>query len=184
MQDNKITFNLLTLLLVLFSLNLGIEMAKHIIRPFLGYATKATSSEAKQYVGSMNRGQQAYFAENATFADNIIEDLQIGVKSQTDHYNYSLETTKMAAFSYAIPRQDARRTVSFGLFSWKQKFEFKGKSYVGTVFLVPDIEKNQKELTTISIICEANLPGQKIPAKPVLRRGVPNCGSETSQIGK
>jgi type II secretory pathway pseudopilin PulG len=34
---------------------------------FLNQANKAKQSEAKTYVGSMNRGQQAYFLENDTF---------------------------------------------------------------------------------------------------------------------
>ena len=56
---------------------------------FLTQASKAKQSEAKQYVGSMNRGQQAVFAEKASFSTNI-PDLGLGIKSETENYKYQI----------------------------------------------------------------------------------------------
>lgn len=56
---------------------------------FTNQANKAKQSEAKQYVGSMNRGQQAVFAEKASFSTNI-PDLGLGIKSETDNYKYQI----------------------------------------------------------------------------------------------
>jgi type IV pilus assembly protein PilA len=47
---------------------------------FLCNANKAKQSEAKQYVGSMNRAQQAKFAENGTFATSV-DALGLGIKT-------------------------------------------------------------------------------------------------------
>ena len=41
-------------------------------------------SEAKQYVSSMNRAQQAYFAENSAFS-NSVAALEIGLRTETNN---------------------------------------------------------------------------------------------------
>lgn len=56
---------------------------------FTNQANKAKQSEAKQYVGSMNRAQQAVFAEKTTFASNI-RDLELGIKEETNNYKYNI----------------------------------------------------------------------------------------------
>lgn len=53
---------------------------------FLNQANKAKHAEAKTYVGSLNRGQQAHFLEYGTFTN--ITDLGIGIPTSTDHYTY------------------------------------------------------------------------------------------------
>ena len=68
---------------------------------FLGCANKAKQSEARTYVGSMNRGQQAYFIEKDAFA-NSIEKLGLGIKTKTVNYQYSMQTTPKTAFSYGV----------------------------------------------------------------------------------
>ena len=68
---------------------------------FLCHANKAKQSEAKQYVSSMNRGQQAYYAENTKFATSIAA-LGIGIKTETTNYKYSVRATKKAAFNYGV----------------------------------------------------------------------------------
>ena len=52
----------------------------------LSCGNKAKQAEAKQYVRSMNRAQQAYFAEQGVFATSL-DALGIGIKSQTTNYN-------------------------------------------------------------------------------------------------
>ena len=56
---------------------------------FTNQANKAKQSEAKQYVASMNKGQQAVFAEKTSFASKI-PDLGLGIKSETDNYKYQI----------------------------------------------------------------------------------------------
>jgi type II secretory pathway pseudopilin PulG len=56
---------------------------------FFNQANKAKQSEAKQYVASMNKGQEAVFAEKASFSTNI-PDLGLGIKSETENYKYQI----------------------------------------------------------------------------------------------
>jgi hypothetical protein len=50
-----------------------------------GCANKARSSEGKTYVGTMNRGQQAFWLENGTFGKSI-PVLDLGIKEETSNY--------------------------------------------------------------------------------------------------
>lgn len=138
--------------------------------------TKLTSAEGKQYIGAMNRSQQANFLEYRNFASSI-KDLQLGIKTQTTYYNYSTRVTDKAAYNYAIAR---REYISEGLFDKRPV-----KTYVGAVFAVP-IPKNSKnpqdELGTVAIICQANAPTTSRPADPTYQNGVLSCGDGTSSL--
>ena len=127
---------------------------------FLDCSLKARQSEGKQYVSSMNRAQQAYFAEKGAFS-NSITALGLGIKTQTTSYNYSISATKNAAFSYALPIRE-RKNLTI---------------YVGAVFL-------GKENTTVSILCQANSPGNTQPPNPILQNDVPVCAAGSSEIFK
>ncbi len=50
---------------------------------------QARQSEAKQYLLSMIQGQKAFYAANTMFASRL-EDLGVGLKSETDNYSYSI----------------------------------------------------------------------------------------------
>ncbi|WP_341737310.1 type IV pilin-like G/H family protein [Microcoleus sp. CAWBG640] len=126
---------------------------------------KAKHSEAKQYVASINKGQQFYYAENNTFS-NSISPLGLGLKNQTTYYNYSAIATKNAAFSYGVARSDNLL------------------SYVGAVFLVPVSQAAKNKMTTVSIICAVNSPGNTKPANPILLKAVPVCASGTELLMK
>ena len=129
--------------------------------PFLNMAYKAKRSEAKQYVSSMNKGQQAYFAENSAFT-NSVDALGLGLKTETPNYKYSTRATKKAAFNYGVS---------------KQKTE---KSYVGAVFLVPAKDGRY----TTSILCEADDRATIEPAEPTYQNGKLICGKGTTQVTK
>ena len=128
---------------------------------FLNMANKSKQSEAKQYVSSMNKGQQAYFAENSDFAISI-DALGLGMKTETTNYKYSLHSTKQAAFNYGVS---------------KQKTE---KSYVGAVFLVPAKDGRY----TTSILCESDDRGTIEPAEPIYQNGKVICGKGTTAVTK
>jgi type IV pilus assembly protein PilA len=124
---------------------------------------KWKDSEAKQYAGSMNRAQQAKYAEDGAFS-NSLTALGLGIKAQTTIYNYSAIATKTAAFSYAVSRSNNLR------------------SYVGAVFLVTVSPYNEK--TTKAILCAANSSGKTQPPNPIIENGVPVCATGTEPLTK
>jgi Tfp pilus assembly major pilin PilA len=126
---------------------------------------KAELSEAKQYVSSMNKGQQVKYAEDGAFS-NSINALGLGLKTQTTNYNYSTISTKNAAFSYGVARSNNLT------------------SYVGAVFLVPVSPAANKEKTTVSILCAANSPRKTQPPDPILQNDNPVCATGTESLTK
>jgi type IV pilus assembly protein PilA len=79
-------FTLIELLVVIIIIGILSAIA---LPSFLNQAAKAKQSEAKTYVGSVNRAQQSYRIENPSFAGDI-SSLQIGINTTTEHYNYTL----------------------------------------------------------------------------------------------
>jgi type IV pilus assembly protein PilA len=127
---------------------------------------KSMQSEAKQYLSSMNRAQQAKYAEDGAFS-NSITALGLGIKTQTTNYNYSIIATKDAAFSYGVSRSNNLR------------------SYVGAVLFVGSVSPgtNNKK-TTVSILCEANSPGKTQLPNPTLLHDAFVCGDGTVAVSK
>ena len=130
-----------------------------------GCGGKSKLSEAKQYVSSMNKGQQAIYAEDGAFS-NSVNALGLGIKTQTTNYNYSTISTKNAAFSYGVARSNNLT------------------SYVGAVFLVPVSQAANKEKTIVSILCVANSPGNTQPPDPILQNYNPVCAAGSSLVNK
>jgi type IV pilus assembly protein PilA len=149
---------------------LGIMIVFAITGPFyISQPSKAKQSEAKQYVGSMNRAQQAYLAENGRFA-NSVDALGLGIKTETTNYKYSVNVAKKAAFQYGLSKDE------------------KLKSYVGAVFLVPSKkvapQAGKNEMTTVAILCLAQSPGMAKPANPTNINGQLACGDGTEIVTK
>ena len=134
---------------------------------FTGCGNKARQSEAKQYVGSMNRAQQAYFVEKGILS-NSVNALGLGIKTQTTNYNYSTVATKNAAFSYALPLSERKNLTS----------------YLGAVFLVPVSPAAKNKKTTVSILCQADSRGNIQLANPILENDVPVCAAGSSEVSK
>lgn len=133
-------------------------------------ARKAKQTEAKQYVSSMNKGQQFYYVEKSVFGTSV-DALGLGLKTETTNYKYSLRATKQTAFNYGVSKQPQL------------------KSYVGGVFRVPakEVVPNAAQneiITTISILCEADKPGPIKPAEPTYENGEIACGKGTTQVTK
>jgi type II secretory pathway pseudopilin PulG len=132
---------------------------------FFEQANKAKKqSEAKQYVGSMNRAQQSKYAENGSFV-NSIEALGLGIKTETTNYRYSMETTKNTVFNYGVAKD-------------KQI-----KSFVGGVFFVK-FDKVTQVTTTVSILCQEKKAGTTKPNPPRLENDRPVCGEGTEEVKK
>lgn len=56
----------------------------------LNQARRAREAEARTYLGAINRAQQTYRLENATFAANMA-DLRINVPTNSPHYTLGFE---------------------------------------------------------------------------------------------
>lgn len=108
---------------------------------------KVRQSEAKQYVSSMNKAQQAFYAEYATFSATL-QKLGIGIKSETENYSYSvvLSNDKRFAQSMALAKID-------GL-----------KNYTGIVFLTKT--SDGQYTSTQSRLCESTQPSKELPGTP------------------
>ena len=110
-----------------------------VLPSFLPQANKAKQSEAKQYIASMNKGQQAYYVEMAEFSNNI-SDLGLGIKSETENYSYNI--SKVNYSRYVISTATAKNEQL--------------KSYSSIVYL--------DDNTTTSMICETDEPSLTAPA--------------------
>lgn len=91
-------FTLIELLVVIIIIGILSAIA---LPSFLNQANKARQSEAQTYVGSINRGQQAYFLEKSTFGK--LSNLELGI-SNTKNYSYdSTPNGTVAAATTATP---------------------------------------------------------------------------------
>jgi type II secretory pathway pseudopilin PulG len=145
---------------------LGIFFAL-VIPPFLSKVTKAKQSEARVYISSMNKGQEAYFVEESVFSTSA-KALGIGIKTETTNYKYSLMTTKKATFNYGVSKQIYL------------------KSYVGAVFVIPatkvDSNSSKNKITTTSILCQADSAGTIKPPEPTNQNGKIACATGTIEL--
>ncbi|NJK67814.1 MAG: prepilin-type N-terminal cleavage/methylation domain-containing protein [Microcoleus sp. SU_5_3] len=126
-------FTLIELLVVIIIIGILSAIA---LPAFLNQANKAKQSEAKQYVSSINKGQQAYYAENTAFGSNI-SVLGLGLKTQTSNYTYEVGSTADGATAIGNPLPAAATAL---------------KGYAGGVGLVTAGEAK----TTQSILCQVS----------------------------
>ena len=130
-------FTLIELLVVIIIIGILAAIA---LPSFLNQAAKARQSEAKTYVGSMNRSQQAYYLEKQSFAPTLTE-LALGIPSTTSNYVYSTTgATKGVAGSAAHAINVASAT------------DANLKSYGGAVNLATPTGTG--EATTLATLCE------------------------------
>ncbi|MEH2392647.1 MAG: type IV pilin-like G/H family protein [Nostoc sp.] len=143
-------FTLIELLVVIIIIGILSAIA---LPSFLNQANKAKQSEAKTYVGSMNRAQQAYYLENSAFT-TAIGSLGLGIQTQTVNYQYTVAYT--AGESVATNRASVNVSTA------------PLKSYVGGLE-VTNLGASS-EATTIAVLCEST--------NPMSNAGV-NAGSTT-----
>ena len=110
-KDNE-GFTLLELLVVIIIIGILSAIA---LPSFLNQAAKAKQSEAKTYVGSVNRAQQSYRIENTSFAGGTtgFNDLQIGIPTQTVNYSYALTAANATSTQVTATSLDADSLKSF-----------------------------------------------------------------------
>lgn len=139
-------FTLIELLVVIIIIGILSAIA---LPSFLNQANKAKQSEAKQYSGSMNRAQQASFAENGKFV-GYVPALGLGIKTQTENYKYSI----VPAADKAAPTLPAATTVVGNIAHADSSVL---KSYIGAVALIDQAG----DKTSTAVLCESKvaLPG-------------------------
>jgi type IV pilus assembly protein PilA len=131
-------FTLIELLVVIIIIGILSAIA---LPSFLNQANKAKQSEAKTYVGSMNRAQQAYFAENGEFAGTTAADFgKLGLGVQTNTANYKYDITGGGAAATTVTNRAIAQKAAI-------------KTYLGGISL-SNIAATS-EATTLSALCEA-----------------------------
>jgi len=125
---------------------------------------RAKQSEAKTYVGSLNRSQEAFYLEKQQFAPNL-EMLATGIPSETANYSYTINRIDpVRVQNYGIAKRDGLRT------------------YIGGVI----ITKSQvsSDLTSLTTICESDQPTTSLPPPIIFIEGQsPKCPSGYSEVG-
>jgi prepilin-type N-terminal cleavage/methylation domain-containing protein len=135
-------FTLIELLVVIIIIGILSAIA---LPSFLNQANKAKQSEAKQYIASINKGQQAFFVENSRFT-TVVADLGLGIKTTTQNYTYSIGTTQLNG-------GDAATAVTSGAASGLA-------TYGGAVYLVASGGGNTSE----TVICENTTTATQVVA--------------------
>jgi len=126
-------FTLIELLVVIIIIGILAAIA---LPSFLNQANKAKQSEGKQYISSINKGQQAYYVENTKFGSSVVA-LGIGIKTQTNNYKYTVDDSQTGVD--AVSNAEPLNTSAL-------------KAYAGNVFLVTSGDAK----TTSTILCETS----------------------------
>lgn len=165
-------FTLIELLVVIIIIGILAAIA---LPSFLNQANKAKQSEAKTYVGSMNRAQQAYYLEKDSFvtAKANLGQLGLGVALETTNYKYDVEgegNTGAEAFTVTAKADAPLKNYAGGV-------------SVGTV-------TTTSEATTLAVLCEAKLPAAVTGGADTGKDGVtfgtgvaPTCAGTFEPIG-
>ncbi|MBS0017820.1 MAG: type IV pilin-like G/H family protein [Arthrospira sp. SH-MAG29] len=116
---------------------------------FLNQANKARQSEARTYVGSINRAQQARFMEAGEFTTQLAQ-LGLGIQSQTANYTYTLAIGDLGATDKGALAKGQGGDVL--------------RSYVGLTFTGAT---GEGERTTFALLCESNDAGVDLTGQAV-----------------
>ena len=137
-------FTLIELLVVIIIIGILAAIA---LPSFLNQANKAKQSEAKTYIGSMNRAQQAYYMEKSnTFAAQANFG-QLGLGIQADTTNYGYRIVGGGANADVVTNQ----AIQGGGNAAKSPL----KGYLGGVATgVVGTEAIGQEATTLAVLCE------------------------------
>jgi len=157
-------FTLIELLVVIIIIGILAAIA---LPSFLNQANKARQSEAKNYVGSVNRAQQAYYLEKQEFAPNLIT-LAVGIPGETPNYGYGVNrftfgkgVTAQQVYGFGLPK--GTDIVSAGTAGTTDPDTFTAalgaplKAYAGVVNVVTPT--GTVDAATLSILCEQDTAG-------------------------
>jgi hypothetical protein len=115
------------------------------------------SSEAKRYIASINREQQAYYAEYGQFSDSLAKldpDAKWNPELQEliEDYNYTIASSMGPVQTLQNQREPAQFESAIAIAQPNDITT--GKSYTGAVFAYK--EKGSDMITTIAAICESD----------------------------
>jgi type IV pilus assembly protein PilA len=155
-------FTLIELLVVIIIIGILAAIA---LPAFLNQANRARQSEATTYVGSVNRGQQAYRLENPTFA-NKIDLLGLGIQTTTQFYNYGRGTVAAPVANELVPPTSGTIGKSIAVSAIPIDTALLG--YTGTAYTLQDSGGNS---TTTALLCISAAPGT-IPTVTIGNEGL------------
>ncbi|WP_353932706.1 type IV pilin-like G/H family protein [Okeanomitos corallinicola TIOX110] len=150
-------FTLIELLVVIIIIGILSAIA---LPSFLNQANKAKQSEAKTYVGSLNKGQQAYFTEKSTFG-TAADVLGVGINTSTVNYDY--------LSAGGLTRADSSGASKVAVL----------RSYGGAVEVRP-VGGNSNDFTSVAILCENDVPGAVAAIAPT---DGTTCAGGSTQVG-
>ena len=161
-------FTLVELLVVIIIIGILAAIA---LPNFLNQSAKAKQSEAKQYIGAINRTQTALRVENPSFATTFD---QLGLGALTG--STSIFTT--TNYSYTISGITDTATVI------AQSKESLLKSYTGGNYRYTN---TVSQSTLTSALCETFQPGTTVVSAPVFTAtagvATTTCGTSLNQLG-
>ena len=112
-----------------------------------GEAAKAYESEAKTYVGSMTRAQQAFYLENNSFSDDM-ESLGLGITTEIEHFKYEISSREDDMTIMTATAVDENLS-----------------SFTGAVFVIPN---DDGYASTEAIVCQSKKASNQPPANPTV----------------
>jgi type IV pilus assembly protein PilA len=152
-QNREKGFNFFPVILVMFILTSAAYffiLPEFVTSPTSGVSRSALRGrqfEGKHYVSSINKAQQAYYTENATFVRQSNAEgwgsLAVGIKTQTSNYKYSISPIG---------------TDGVNAFADASKINKTFKNYTGVVGLVRDPTNLRKKIQQ-AILCETYKAG-------------------------
>jgi len=160
-------FTLIELLVVIIIIGILAAIA---LPSFLNQSNKAKQSEAKTYVGTLNKGQQAYYTEKNRFGSDVAI-LGVGVKTTTENYDYlSAGTTATTVTGNFSTSKGTAKAVAL-------------RGYAGRVQLHTVVSTS--DVTSLAVLCEANQAGIGVTDNPTLGDPAvgPTCATTTAAVG-
>jgi type IV pilus assembly protein PilA len=160
-------FTLIELLVVIIIIGILAAIA---LPSFLNQSNKAKQSEARSYVGTLVRSQQAHYLENSEFGSSVVS-IGAPVSDETTNYKYEMSDITSGAKAQVIVHGESQKDAL--------------KSYVGGVFL--GIVTQTSEATTTAVVCEKITPAKgraTAPTAPTVAGDAPKCAADTIQLGK